>query len=161
MSFATFSKPFGYSMLAVCALLLGTAFAADHKPATTTADPAFAAIAASQQIDRDLQRSAGILTQELDQSFKQAREAERFGIPRSLTNTYGSEESIDQEMTITASQANAQLQRAAKRDEYMYQRNLMETERSAYPTDSSDYARFTKAIQELDRNFSQNAQNVN
>lgn len=112
-----------------------------------------AAARASDEIDRELDSSAGQLTRELDQATKQIHESERLGQPSSVPNTYGSAAGIDSEIDKTAAEANAELRRSFNRDNYALQRRELESTRSLYYPGSADYDRFTAQIEKLDRDF--------
>ncbi len=108
----------------------------------------------SQEMDNELQETANQLNRDLNQSFMQQKEAERLHQPRSVANRYGTEDSIDQDMDKYIRQANDELKRTMTRDEYTYQRRLLETERSAYPRDTNQYRDYSQRIDQLDNDFS-------
>lgn len=108
---------------------------------------------ASQEMDRELQETANQLNRDLNQSFMQQKEAERLHQPRSVANRYGTEASIDQDMDIYIRQVNDELKNTWTRDEYTYQRRLLETERGAYPMDTKEYRDYSQRIDKLDNDF--------
>lgn len=128
-------------------------------PAVSTGSPRTTALKASDEIDRELQETAGQLNRDLNESFMQQKEAERLHQPRSVANRYGTEASIDQDMDNYIRQANDELNRAWTRDEYTYQRRLLETERSAYPRETPQYRDYSQRIDQLDSDFSNRERN--
>lgn len=118
------------------------------------ADAASAAADVSNKVDQDLQRTAGDLTRELDQATNQIHESQRLGTPTTTPNRYGDSASIDREIGTSTDEANAELRRAAQRDDYTFQRRELENTRSLYYPNSADYNRISDQINRLDQNFS-------
>lgn len=112
---------------------------------------------AVDEIDTELQDTAGQLNRELDQATRQIHESERLGTPSSVANQYGSASSIDQEISRTVDTANEELRRAKIRDDYTEKRRELETTRSLYYPNSKEYNQFTEQIQKLDNDFAQSA----
>ena len=145
-------KTVGLALAALCSMTLATAGIA--------ADSASAASEASRRVDQELQRTSDVLTRELDQATNQIHEAERLGTTRDVTNRFGSGPEIDREIGRTVDEANAELRRAADRDEYTFKRRQLENTRSLYYPNSKEYNQFTTQIEKLDNDFAENRLNT-
>ncbi|MCC8190397.1 MAG: hypothetical protein LIP77_07140 [Planctomycetes bacterium] len=114
----------------------------------------FAVAAESEaELNRQLDATAATLTQELNQTNQEMREADRLGTADTVPNKYGSLTDTERVIDNTVREANDELARAQHNLDYQTKRQEIETNRSLYYPGSNDYQRLTDQIRQLDDDY--------
>ena len=135
-------------------VFLSILFALAIAGAGVAADSATEASRASQGIESALDQDATDLTTQLDEVNQEMWMTRMDG-----TAGNASDSQIASQLDKSIDKANADLARAAKRDEYTYQRRNLENTRSLYYPGTPEYNRFTQEMEKLDQEFAASESN--